>query len=252
MRLALISLLMIPLALGCGQTGANLVATAEAEAAPLLAASFDCTKAGTANEKLICAHPQLADLDGRLAQAYRDALEGTAANQQKNTKAHQRTWFKLRDQLCTADPATPVQEQPTACLAHFYNVGIEALPHAGVTDSNTCETQLCLTQVEANHSVITAFGVYSTIASYVQRYEAAYGVGSTTKPQGLKIPSVIESFIDELGSVERRINANCGILNDRSQFGSMAGMQSNGCDSGSWEQHNRYLKRQLQRVPTNY
>ena len=39
------------------------------------AASFDCAKAATTTEQLICGDPQLSQLDGQLAQAYRRALE---------------------------------------------------------------------------------------------------------------------------------------------------------------------------------
>jgi uncharacterized protein len=57
------------------------------------AASFDCTKAQSPDEKAICAHPELSRLDEEMAQAYAQALKGNNAS---GVKAAQRQWLKTR------------------------------------------------------------------------------------------------------------------------------------------------------------
>ncbi len=66
------------------------------------AASFDCGKAGTKVEKLICADQELSKLDEDLASAYGSAL--AQADKPDTLKQAQKTWLKLRntctDQTC--------------------------------------------------------------------------------------------------------------------------------------------------------
>jgi uncharacterized protein len=62
------------------------------------AASFDCAKASTAVEKLICSDAKLSELDAHVAQAYRQALATPAAAQR--VKPEQRRWLAERNK-CT-------------------------------------------------------------------------------------------------------------------------------------------------------
>lgn len=71
--------------------------------------SFDCSKAGSVAEQLICAEPDLAALDLRLADVYGSALsvaQGLDAGAEAATdtlKAMQRGWIKGRDECWKAD-----------------------------------------------------------------------------------------------------------------------------------------------------
>lgn len=58
------------------------------------AASFDCAKAGTKVEKLICADWELSKLDDELAVAYAEALKSTDP---ASIKVEQRAWIKERN-----------------------------------------------------------------------------------------------------------------------------------------------------------
>ena len=68
---------------------------------PLLACaatpSFDCTKAHSATEQLVCQDAGLAALDNELAALYPKALSQLSAEQQKTEKAMQRGWIKGRN-----------------------------------------------------------------------------------------------------------------------------------------------------------
>jgi len=82
------------------------------------AASFDCAKAAGATEKMICGDGPLADLDGRLADAYRRALENAA--DPEGLRNQQRAWLANDRRRC-AD---------TACLKDVYRQRLTALEAA--------------------------------------------------------------------------------------------------------------------------
>jgi uncharacterized protein len=92
------------------QTRGNLfraaVLLALVGAAPLAsAASFDCAKAGTRIEKLICADAELSRLDTELGRLYAAARRSAA--EPAAVKRAQRDWLKQRDRcpdsICVAD-----------------------------------------------------------------------------------------------------------------------------------------------------
>ena len=63
--------------------------------------SFDCAKAGSEAEKLVCADNALAALDARLAEVYAAELAKPGAS--KDLAAMQRGWVKGRDDCWKAD-----------------------------------------------------------------------------------------------------------------------------------------------------
>lgn len=69
---------------------------------PLLASaatpSFDCSKAHSATEQLVCQDAGLAALDNELAALYPKALSQLSAEQQKTEKGMQRGWLKGRNE----------------------------------------------------------------------------------------------------------------------------------------------------------
>ncbi len=63
------------------------------------AASFDCAKASTATEKLICSDTKLSALDEQLTAAYKTASE--TATDKSALKTQQRDWLKQKRNACT-------------------------------------------------------------------------------------------------------------------------------------------------------
>ncbi|SOD95426.1 lysozyme inhibitor LprI family protein [Caenispirillum bisanense] len=104
-------------------------------AAPATAAepSFDCTAAGGAMERLICADGGLATLDAALAEAFaaRKAAKPEAA---KRLTQEQRAWIAARDRACPA-PTVAADEEPAPaavwaaapCVAGQYRARLAAL-----------------------------------------------------------------------------------------------------------------------------
>ena len=89
--------MMLRLAVGC----AGLLLAAGA--APLFAASFDCSKAKSATEKTVCADPALSALDEKMADAFKKAAaldKRFAAYLRKS----QRDWLRDRDEMCRGNP----------------------------------------------------------------------------------------------------------------------------------------------------
>jgi uncharacterized protein len=73
------------------------------------APSFDCAKASSSAEELVCSDEQLAALDRQLADRYADALKAIGSLEagrdlaQKELKATQRGWIKGRDDCWKAE-----------------------------------------------------------------------------------------------------------------------------------------------------
>lgn len=69
-----------------------------AQAAP----SFDCSKAGTGVENMICDHPKIAQLDSDLADAYKTALRDSPwASANRRIRAEQKEWITQRNRCDT-------------------------------------------------------------------------------------------------------------------------------------------------------
>lgn len=77
-----------------------LATTAAAHAA---SPSFDCAKASSSVEKLVCNDAELANLDNSLSSLYHTLMKNTSAAEQKLLKAEQRGWVKGRDDCWKSD-----------------------------------------------------------------------------------------------------------------------------------------------------
>jgi len=64
----------------------------------LAGASFDCTKAASPVEILICGDAALSEADSRLAQAYHKAIQ--AESTPSVLRSEQRAWLKERSRYC--------------------------------------------------------------------------------------------------------------------------------------------------------
>ncbi len=81
----------------------------------LQAASFDCTKAATSVEKMICSNPTVSQLDSELGSAYQVVVK--SADNKNEIKRLQRAWLKNERNLC----------KDVACLIQIYQDRINFL-----------------------------------------------------------------------------------------------------------------------------
>lgn len=78
-------------------------------------ASFDCSKARTEIERMVCSDNEISELDGNLAEAYQRQLTGSASTEQ--LRSEQRLWLRnVRNRCRSID-----------CLRAAYQQRLEAL-----------------------------------------------------------------------------------------------------------------------------
>jgi uncharacterized protein len=99
------------------------------------AASFDCTKATTAQEKAICGAPDLSAADDQMAAAYKAWLAAAQPAWAAGIRQNQLAWLRTRDANCPAgNDSIPI----ATCLSSMYKERIEELQQmvqhfAGIT-----------------------------------------------------------------------------------------------------------------------
>jgi len=71
--------------------------TLACSAAPAVAASFDCDKAGTPVERAICQQPPLGELDSKINDSYLRATGSMTAQDAAALRTEQRAWLKTRN-----------------------------------------------------------------------------------------------------------------------------------------------------------
>jgi uncharacterized protein YecT (DUF1311 family) len=96
--------------------GAVAVRSASSATGP----SFDCTKAGTSIEKMICADPELAASDAQLAKNYKAALAAAGENAGA-VKQNQRNFISKRNQCTTPQ-----------CVAQAYSARLDEIAAQGL------------------------------------------------------------------------------------------------------------------------
>ena len=88
--------------------------------AQMMAASFDCTKAATPQEKTICADPELSRVDEQLATAYQTLLAQLSPNAAMEVRHDERDWLHWIPQACP-DYAAQEADEFVACLLDEYS-----------------------------------------------------------------------------------------------------------------------------------
>lgn len=105
--------------------GMGFAAPATAHSVP---ASFDCTKAGSTVEKLICSQAALRWQDLALSRSYRAARNAVTGSARDDLLVGQRDWVRERDRRCIADrtfkelsePSSALRTQAYDCLMTVY------------------------------------------------------------------------------------------------------------------------------------
>ncbi|MHA6296862.1 DUF3298 domain-containing protein [Devosia sp. CAU 1758] len=104
---------------------ALLLGGALVNAGSALAASFDCSKAGTPFEQAICDNPELSVADDRLAKTYATAIGGLSDAALADIRGSQREWLDYAGRVCTrtAEPLRTgdYDERGVSCLVDVFN-----------------------------------------------------------------------------------------------------------------------------------
>ncbi|MDR3479771.1 MAG: lysozyme inhibitor LprI family protein [Burkholderiaceae bacterium] len=102
------------------------------DAGSVVKPGFDCGKAKTPIEKLVCEEPELAQADADLQEAYKAARKQILAahGDEKKLREDQRYWIKERDEQCSRGQDSNIPDQADAmvnCLRARYSRQIAAL-----------------------------------------------------------------------------------------------------------------------------
>lgn len=107
------------------------------------AAGFDCARAGTPQERAICADPTLSNADSRLAAIYQEALASSPAP--NHLRAMQRRFLRDRDASAASGPQalrTLYAERITELSAELTTSRAARRDHQAVALANTCLTPI--------------------------------------------------------------------------------------------------------------
>lgn len=99
-------------------------------------ASFDCNKAATVTEKLVCSNSEISLLDDKVSAAYKGAI--AKANNSAIIKARQRDWIKSVRNQC----------QDSTCLTQVYTNRLEQLSQLSSNVDNAPD------QANASHYIV--------------------------------------------------------------------------------------------------
>jgi len=105
-----------------------------------LAASFDCTKAMTPQEKAICSSPELSVADDKMAAAYKAVLAAARPEMAAKVRDGQRVWLRAIADHCINPGSTP----PTAlaeCVLGYYETRTAELQRLSGTNHDAFITQ---------------------------------------------------------------------------------------------------------------
>ena len=126
---------MVGTVAAAGLTAALLMGTASPAAGQAKGPAFDCSKAGSSTEKMICGDEGLSALDRKLDEVYKAALAKARDEMPKVLRTEQRGWVKGRDDCWKAkDEKNPVFITETwtatserACVEAQYQIRITEL-----------------------------------------------------------------------------------------------------------------------------
>lgn len=108
------------------------------------AASFDCSRARTKVEKLICADVELSRADEEMAAAYDKARRSLAPGDARDLMLTQRSWLSSRDKACRSED--PDEKKSCKITYSLRQRDLDAWPelgHAVMFDSSEASKRVC-------------------------------------------------------------------------------------------------------------
>ena len=169
------------------------------------AASFDCTKAKTAQEKAICGTPALSAADDQMAAAYRAWLAAAPPASAAGIRENQLVWLRTRDASC---PAGDANNSIASCLSGIYQQRIEELQQmvqhfAGITFVSQAIT---LTIHDTPDSAPPA-GI-SEVTPGFGTLQATWPQASSTTPQWTAWNSAIVPAVIQVANADEETSAH--------------------------------------------
>ncbi|MGD1062097.1 MAG: lysozyme inhibitor LprI family protein [Terracidiphilus sp.] len=169
------------------------------------AASFDCTKAKTAQEKAICGTPALSAADDQMAAEYKAWLAAAPPASAAGIRENQLVWLRTRDASC---PAGDANNSIASCLSGIYQQRIEELQQmvqhfAGITFVSQAIT---LTIHDTPDSAPPA-GI-SEVTPGFGTLQATWPQASSTTPQWTAWNSAIVPAVIQVANADEETSAH--------------------------------------------
>jgi uncharacterized protein YecT (DUF1311 family) len=120
-------------------------------------ASFDCDKANTQIEKIICGDSALSELDDRLATAYKQLLQ--VSTQHQALKARQQGWLRERNACPTRDCVEDTYLRRIEEISSQLTVGEDAKAHRPYRLVPGKEEPVCAVMLKLYNADISKFGI---------------------------------------------------------------------------------------------
>lgn len=181
--------------LALGATCLTAAIHAQAVAPRAISASFDCNKAASPVETMICRDIQTSALDNKLQQTYTAALAAVAPSSKKALIEEQRHWITYTRDVCQDD----------ACLRQVYAVRIDMLAH---NEKYIIDDSSCVSPVDG--------GTCVNVVAY--------------RDPSIRISSFNKSLMEQkqggkIISCSRLINLPVGTANSNNSYGGMCTLQ---------------------------
>jgi len=154
----------------------DVSATLQAGVAASVSPSFDCSKASTPTEKLICRDSDLASMERTMVSAYRQALDRAAAGQKAAITREHYQWFSQYARTCDAKPS---DSERKVCVSTFLRDRTRALTSlaAQSTGPQAAARTACVYDPVSNVRQLK-----TSSSTIVCRIETARTIGITAGP----------------------------------------------------------------------
>ncbi len=168
------------------------------------AASFDCTKAATAQEKAICATPDLNAADDQMAAAYRAWLAAAPPDWAAGIRQNQLAWLRERDANCPGDKAGNAN---ASCLSDVYAERIKSLQQMvqHIAGTTFVSRSITLTVPDPPNSLPAGF---TELIPGFGTLEASWPQASLTTPQWTAWNNAIVPAIIQVANVDEQTSAH--------------------------------------------
>lgn len=130
------------------------------------AASFDCARASSVREQMVCADPDLSKRDGEIGQLYRGALARLSPAGATRLRQGERQWLTFLDAACLSSGA-PGRGERRSCLQNAYGDRIEDLKLAAVRKGPYLFTRVDLYTAAPAPPEVVATGDHRVSVSHI-------------------------------------------------------------------------------------
>lgn len=179
------------------------------------AASFDCSKASTPQDKAVCASHELGAADIRMAAAYKALLVAAPAEMAPEIRDEQRAWIRGKATTCMASSPTV---EITACLSTYYSSRTKQSQQRIVSKGGVTFIMRSIHRTEQSSSGATASAQQDAKPGY---FNASWPQTKADTPEWKAWNSAIEAAVHKVAGesdyedMDTDVTASLGIVSNQ-------------------------------------